>query len=223
MNYTIQNGELYHFGVKGMKWGHRKARQVSIGKRVGRAVGNSIKKAADKQNKRNEANKDMGRDYGMLGVGVTAARSVYNYRAKKFIKGLAATTINAAANAYITSGKGGYYSKVGADWARKAAINTLSVSTYVDQVQSMIAVRNAYIGMMEKRVSKAPAKVKTSKGDSAVTKRVKADYNKMSDHEFTKKYQTSKYDYAKRVEKYGDPYMNSPLAKAGKKIDKKSK
>lgn len=26
MDYTIVNGELYHHGVKGMKWGHRKAK-----------------------------------------------------------------------------------------------------------------------------------------------------------------------------------------------------
>lgn len=54
--------------------------------------------------------------------------------------------------------------------------------------------------------------------DSAVTKRVKADWNNLSDKEFRKKYQTTKKVYEKRVNKYGDPYMKSPLAKAGKKL-----
>ena len=52
--------------------------------------------------------------------------------------------------------------------------------------------------------------------DSDVTKKAKEDYNNMSDQEFMRKYQVSKDRYAKRVDKYGDPYMKSPLAKVGK-------
>ena len=58
-------------------------------------------------------------------------------------------------------------------------------------------------------------------GDSSITRRVKKDYNELSDEEFKRKYQGSKETYRKRVNKYGDPYMNSPLAKAGKKLAKK--
>ena len=59
-----------------------------------------------------------------------------------------------------------------------------------------------------------------TKGDSATTKRVKNDYNNLSNKEFMKKYQTTKNRYRKRVNKYGDPYMNSPLAKMGKELKK---
>lgn len=68
------------------------------------------------------------------------------------------------------------------------------------------------------KYEKVPKTLKISKSDSAVTKRVKSDYNKLSEGDFKRKYAGSKNTYAKRVEKYGDPYMNSPLAKAGKKI-----
>lgn len=59
-------------------------------------------------------------------------------------------------------------------------------------------------------------RMKIDPTDSAVTKRVKKDYNELSDQEFAKKYATTKEVYKKRVDKYGDPYMNSPLAKFGK-------
>ena len=61
------------------------------------------------------------------------------------------------------------------------------------------------------------------KRDSSVTRRVKNDYNNMSDNEFKGKYQVSKNRYRKRVNRYGDPYMNSPLAKYGKKEAAKQK
>ena len=58
--------------------------------------------------------------------------------------------------------------------------------------------------------------------DSAVTKRVKNDFNTLSEADFRKKYQTTKEVYARRVRKYGDPYKNSPLAKWAKKQNKLS-
>lgn len=57
--------------------------------------------------------------------------------------------------------------------------------------------------------------------DSIVTKRAKNDYNTMDDKAFFNKYSCSKELYAKRVAKYGDPYMNSPLAKIGKVLSGK--
>ena len=58
------------------------------------------------------------------------------------------------------------------------------------------------------------------KRDSSVTRKVKNDYNNLTDKQFAAKYQASKKTYARRVKKYGDPYMHSPLAKMGKKLAK---
>lgn len=49
-------------------------------------------------------------------------------------------------------------------------------------------------------------KMKIMNTDTAVTRQVKKDYNELSDREFIHKYSASKKDYAKRVEKHGDPY-----------------
>jgi 2'-5' RNA ligase len=63
-----------------------------------------------------------------------------------------------------------------------------------------------------KRVLDTPA------GTSSTTKKVIKDHNELTDREFKAKYAVSKTTYAKRVDKYGDPYMNSPMAKIGKKL-----
>lgn len=63
-------------------------------------------------------------------------------------------------------------------------------------------------------------KLVIGENDSWVTKRVKEDFNVLSNDEFVKKYSTTKETYYKRVQKYGDPYMNAPLAKLGKGIRK---
>lgn len=61
-----------------------------------------------------------------------------------------------------------------------------------------------------------------SKNDSMsnVTKKVIDDFNRMSNKQFMAKYSCSKRRYAKRVAKYGDPYMKSPLAKIGKFLNR---
>jgi hypothetical protein len=47
--------------------------------------------------------------------------------------------------------------------------------------------------------------------DSKVTKKVKQDFNDMTDRDFQKKYQISKDDYAKKVKKEGDPYKKNTI------------
>ena len=61
-------------------------------------------------------------------------------------------------------------------------------------------------------------KMKILKTDSRLTRRVKDDYNNLTENQFYKKYRASRDTYSKRVMKYGDPYMNSPYAKLGKAL-----
>lgn len=75
--------------------------------------------------------------------------------------------------------------------------------------------KGKYVGPKYKRGEKMDA---TNKQDSSTTRKVKRDYNELSDKEFSARYHVGKNTYRKRVNKYGDPYMNSPLAKAGKKL-----
>ena len=55
---------------------------------------------------------------------------------------------------------------------------------------------------------------------SKVTMRLINDFNLLTDKEFFKKYSVSKKRYLKRFIKYGDPYMNAPLAKFGKFLNR---
>ena len=55
---------------------------------------------------------------------------------------------------------------------------------------------------------------------SAVTKKVIDNFNRLDEQAFMNLYSCSKKVYYKRVMKYGDPYMNAPLAKIGKWLAK---
>ena len=59
-------------------------------------------------------------------------------------------------------------------------------------------------------------KLEKTKTMCAITKRVIDDFNTLTEQAFFNKYSCKKSTYRKRVIKYGDPYMNAPLAKFGK-------
>lgn len=65
-------------------------------------------------------------------------------------------------------------------------------------------------------------KMATNSSDSAVTKKVKNDYNKLSESDFRLKYNVSKKEYAKRVAKSsnGDPFADSRSKMSKKRFDK---
>lgn len=60
-NYTIIDGELYHHGVKGMKWGVRKVKQIRKQKREAANVAMFEKDRAKAQKKLNNAKSDSAR------------------------------------------------------------------------------------------------------------------------------------------------------------------
>lgn len=72
-------------------------------------------------------------------------------------------------------------------------------------------------------VRKAPDRLTTNKTDTKITKEVKKDYNNSTNKEFRRKYATSKGRYAKRVEKYGDPYKYHRDKSNGKVTDAKAR
>lgn len=59
-------------------------------------------------------------------------------------------------------------------------------------------------------------KLEKSNSMCRITKRVIDDFNNLSDRAFMSKYFVRKAVYYRRVKKYGDPYMNAPLAKFAK-------
>ena len=71
------------------------------------------------------------------------------------------------------------------------------------------------------RIKHMPIELIADITDSAVTKRVNLDFNRLTDQEFLRKYAVSKVVYLKRVLKYGDQYMRVHLARLGKWLTKK--
>lgn len=135
--YLIPKNELMHYGVKGMKWGHRKS-STSGGKSTGYKIGYKLgtmtgKAIVKKQKKRAEHDARIKKTTDHWGVGGVMLGSGVRYARNKRMRTYLANTMNTAANAYISSSKGSYHTKRGVDFVRRAGVGYLSLKEYSDR------------------------------------------------------------------------------------------
>lgn len=125
-----------------------KDKQAPINKKVGKALIKGVEKSREKAEKHNESIK---RTTDRFGVGGVALSSYMKYQSKRSSKAILANVVNSAANAYISSSSGSYYSKRGADFARRAVISGLSISSYSDLVRAYSDVGKSAIYASSKK------------------------------------------------------------------------
>lgn len=230
---------LAHHGVKGQRWGVRRYQNAngslnSIGKQRVREYkqkmayrkavkdkksGKEVKDFTNlrKQQLMTAAGKYFLNENSRMRANANVEKGgslIFNYgRAwlgTQLKDALASTAV--ATGAYMITGNEGLARRYGEATmgAIKVARIGKAIGQYVPQKHS-----DAY----SEKLSKAKMYIRDV--DSKTTKRVKSDFNNLSDQAFMKKYSASKETYSKRVDKYGDPYMDSPMAKMGKKLNKK--
>lgn len=133
---SIYYNELYHYGVKGMKWGVRKktnnSSKTTTGGKIKKVVGKAVIRKAEKVRARNES---YNRTTKYFGVGGAAIRSYTENKTRKAVKGVLVHAVNEAANAYITNNLSKYRIAKGVNFVRNATIKGLSVSAKMDDIR----------------------------------------------------------------------------------------
>lgn len=199
----LREDELYHHGIKGQRWGVRRYQNedgslTEAGRRR-YAVGEKM----DANDKRDSSiTRKVKRDYNHMSDSefkskYKVGKNVYRHRVNKY------------GDPYMNSPM----AKMGKKLAAKGKNKRLAKPASSNESMDDYALKE----LQSIKQYKKGDKLDIHKNDSAVTKRVKKDYNTLSDTEFIQKYAVKKDRYRKRVNKYGDPYENSPWSKAVRK------
>ena len=178
-HYVVCNGELYHFGVKGMKWGVRKKsyRSTSIrsalARRQNEKVDKSFKNWNDNVQKRDTAIA-LGKQANQARIAYENDRTskelknAYKDVSKRYKKSLASNT---------TYRKGVVRSEVGKDAARKYLSEAKHVKKLMDSDPSNKSLSKKYNDLMSKHdVERAKARKAANVG--AKRSAIKAGYKR---------------------------------------------
>ena len=98
-NYTVSSDELYHYGVKGMRWGHRKARPIATtGRRSASSKNKGYKNTPEYQAKVAKRKKAL--KVGAAVVG-TALAAYGTYKLSKYVQNKRSAAAMKKASDYI--------------------------------------------------------------------------------------------------------------------------
>lgn len=228
MNDFKEYSELYHHGIKGMRWGVRRYQNpdgslTPEGRRKYLNPDGTLNRKGQKLLKKQFGVKS---DAKILGLGIAGA--LYGQNDVRYYRG------RVKHYQYMVDGYAERGNMYQSNWVRNHGLKKSRMKRFGGYLIAGAAVALTAFALyrnskkkklMEQRGKQyvdflKSGKLNTEKQDSAVTKKVKSDFNVLSDEKFKSKYGVSKKTYKDRVMKYGDPYMNSPLAKAGKKLQK---
>ena len=163
--FYIQNGELYHFGVKGMKWGRRKADYKS--KSIRSALAKRSNDKVDKSFKAWTENAKIRDDAINLGKKMNIAKIAYaNDKSNKSLKAeykQSNKLYKKALSKNTTYRKGVVRQEVGRDAARKYLSEAKKVKKALINDPANKALQNKYSDLMSKHdVERAKARKATN-------------------------------------------------------------